>query len=80
MNPDVIAVGWNKWHIHLLCTDAGLALLPAHMRVARLATKTHFNDAFIEPTAANVVALRVLDLISESDVAAIRKYLKKEKS
>lgn len=74
---DVIAVGYspNK-HIHVICNDAGLKQIPEPLSEYRNGGGNLPNGALIAFNKVNLVALRLMGVLSERDVSGMLKHLK----
>lgn len=81
MNPDIITMGFSRGkHALLICNQAGLDTLPEPMRIEK-GEGWHELDGsisksfyvWIEATAANVIALLMLELITHDDATKIMK-------
>ena len=72
---NAIAVGFNARGIHVVCNDEGLRQLPPGIHEYHNGGGNLHNGVFIAITESNLVALRLIGVLSERDLPAIRRYL-----
>ena len=71
---NVITLGYRRGeHVHLICTDKGLNMLPEPFLIEknRNLAATMVNDVLIAATVPNVVALRLIGVITDGDATKI---------
>lgn len=74
MHNDVIAIGYRRGvDIHLACSDAGLTMVPEPTSVGRKNPASGWYDVLIAATVPNVVALRMMNVITAGDAIKIMK-------
>ena len=64
---ETFAIGFSSRTVHLACPPEELTSMPGIVCVERINFETGFHDIFLPITIPNVVALRIMGLITVND-------------